>query len=146
MTAPGSLLLAGAVGAVQLTRLEAILARRRELAERYMRLLSEIAGVDVIADPPYGRCNFQSFCIVLGDEFPVARDELLHALKSDGIGATRGIMAAHVEPAYKGSGPFDLPVTEHLTAQSLILPLFHDLTNDDQDRVVDVIRRAATHR
>jgi dTDP-4-amino-4,6-dideoxygalactose transaminase len=48
-------------------------------------------------------------------------------------------MAAHLEPAYlDGSGP-ELPVTERMTAQSLILPLFHDLAESDQDRIIEVL-------
>lgn len=134
--------LAGAVGGVQLTRLDGILARRRELAERYIERLADVTGVEIIADPPYGRCNFQSFCIVLADDSRLDRDELLRALRGAGIGATRGIMAAHLEPVFRDAGPFDLPTTERLTARSLILPLFHDMTEVEQDRVVDVIRAA----
>ncbi|HEY5154744.1 MAG TPA: DegT/DnrJ/EryC1/StrS family aminotransferase, partial [Acidimicrobiales bacterium] len=58
-----------------------------------------------------------------------------------GISGRRGIMAAHLEPAY-GRGE-SLPVTERLTARSLILPLFHGITDDEQDQVVAVIRSAA---
>ena len=54
-------------------------------------------------------------------------------------------MAAHLEPAYAAS-PVELPVTERLTRQSLILPLFHGMSESDQDLVVSVIRSAAGSR
>jgi perosamine synthetase len=53
-------------------------------------------------------------------------------------------MAAHLEPAYADLPRVELPVTERLTSDSLILPLFHQMTEDDQDRVVDVLRDVAT--
>jgi perosamine synthetase len=52
-------------------------------------------------------------------------------------------MAAHLEPAYVDHPRAPLPVTERLTRDSLILPLFHTMTEAEQDVVVDVIRRAA---
>ena len=58
-------------------------------------------------------------------------------------------MAAHREPAHRerdgarvGPGArTDLPVTDRLTDRTLVLPLFHQLTEDDQARVVDVLQR-----
>ncbi len=55
-------------------------------------------------------------------------------------------MASHLEPAYAGVPVAPLPVTERLTRDSLILPLFHDLTEADQDHVVDVLAAAAEGR
>ncbi len=52
-------------------------------------------------------------------------------------------MASHLEPAYRSLGPVHLPVTEALTARSLILPLFHTMSESDLDRVVDVVVAAA---
>ena len=50
-------------------------------------------------------------------------------------------MAAHLEPAYTGVDHGPLPVTERLTRDSLILPLHHALTADDQEHVVSVLRK-----
>jgi dTDP-4-amino-4,6-dideoxygalactose transaminase len=136
--------LQAALGLVQLTRLEAIITRRRELAARYQRMLAEIPGVATVRDPVYGRTNYQSFWITLPDDFPLGQTALLERLMAEGISARRGIMAAHREPAYAGV-PADLPVTDRLTTRSLILPLFHALTQAEQDRIVEVIAGAA-HR
>ena len=57
-----------------------------------------------------------------------------------GVSARRGIMAAHLEPAYAGHPGPALPVTELLTSRSLILPLFHDLSESEQDLVVSAVR------
>ncbi|HEY5183306.1 MAG TPA: DegT/DnrJ/EryC1/StrS family aminotransferase [Actinomycetes bacterium] len=132
-----------AIGLVQLGRLDEIVARRRALAERYQSLLGLVPGLRCVTDPSYGTSNFQSFWVELDAGFPVTRDELLAQLAAAGISARRGIMAAHLEPAHADLAPASLPVTERLTKQSLILPLFHGLTEEDQDRVVEVLARAA---
>lgn len=61
------------------------------------------------------------------------------------ISARRGIMAAHRQPAYRGRdvGKATLPVTERLTDNTLILPLFHQMSESEQARVVDVLIDAA---
>jgi dTDP-4-amino-4,6-dideoxygalactose transaminase len=133
-----------AVGLVQLGKLPALVARRRELAARYQRLLAGIPGVRMITDPQYGRTNFQSFWVLLPEDAPAGRDELLRLLAAAGVSARRGIMAAHSEPAYAHEGPWSLPVTERITADSLILPLFHDLSLAEQDRVIEVLAGALT--
>ena len=132
-----------AVGLVQLSRLDAIVARRRFLATRYRELLADVAGLVLPTDPAHGETNYQSFWVVLPEEFPVGRDELLDRLRADGISARRGIMASHLEPAYEGHPHGDLAVTERLTRRSLLLPLFHEMTEDQQDHVVATLRREA---
>jgi dTDP-4-amino-4,6-dideoxygalactose transaminase len=132
-----------AIGLVQLRKLDQLVARRRGLAQRYQTLLAGIPGLRTVADPAYGTTNYQSFWVLLSDGFPISRDELLLRLAEAGVSARRGIMAAHLEPAYVDYPAPPLPVTERLTTSSLILPLFHDLTQEEQNSVVSVIRAAA---
>jgi perosamine synthetase len=134
-----------AIGLVQLGKLGKLIRRRRVLAQRYQQLLGSIPGVRTITDPEYGTTNYQSFWVLLPDDFPVSRDELLQRLAEAGVSARRGIMAAHLEPAYQGFRHDPLPVTERLTARTLILPLFHDLTESQQDIVVAAIAAAGPH-
>ena len=131
-----------AVGLVQLGRLEALVARRRELAARYHELLADLPALRAVRDPAHGRTNYQSFWVLLEPGAPGRRDELLARLADAGISARRGIMAAHLEPAYAGHPHAPLPATERLSRDSLILPLFHTMTPAQQDRVVAVLRKA----
>jgi len=128
-----------AIGLVQLGKLGQMVARRRQLAERYRCLLSVIPGLQMIADPDFGATNYQSFWIVLPDDSYLTRDETLDMLAHAGISARRGIMAAHLEPAYDNHPCPALPVTERLTTRSLILPLFHDLTEEQQDMITATV-------
>jgi dTDP-4-amino-4,6-dideoxygalactose transaminase len=129
-----------AVGLVQLRKLDELVARRRELAQRYRHLLSDIPKLRMIEDPPYGTTNYQSFWILLPEDSPVSRDEVLLRLARAGVSARRGIMAAHLEPAYQGHPSQMLPATERLTRHSLILPLFHDMTDAQHDVVIAAVR------
>lgn len=133
-----------AVGLVQLDRLAGLVAQRRQQAARYHELLAELPGVVAVRDPGYGQTNFQSFWVLLPPDSRASRNEVLAGLAAEGISARRGIMAAHLEPAYAGTAARPLPVTERLTRDSLILPLHHRLTPDDQERVVATLRRLVT--
>jgi dTDP-4-amino-4,6-dideoxygalactose transaminase len=135
--------LQAAMGLVQLGRLDAIVARRREIVARYQESLSGINGLRLLRDPAGGESNFQSFWIEVLPGFPLDREALLGHLATADISARRGIMAAHRQPAYAGHPHRPLPVTERLADRTLILPVFHQLTADDQQRVVAAVRSAA---
>ena len=132
-----------AVGQVQLGKLELMVARRRQLAARYHSLLADVPGLRAVRDPEWGTSNFQSFWVELSTAFPMSRDDLLGHLADRGISARPGIMAAHQQQAYAGHPHGDLSVTERLSNATLILPLFHTMTEHEQDSVVDAIRVAA---
>jgi dTDP-4-amino-4,6-dideoxygalactose transaminase len=132
-----------AVGIVQLDRLDAIVQRRREIAAEYQSAFAGIDGLRAICDPPGGESNFQSFWVEVSPPFPLDREGLLAHLASRSISARRGIMAAHLQPAYKGQPSGPLPVTERLTENTLILPVYHQMTSDEQARVVAAVREAA---
>ncbi|KRA25002.1 glutamine--scyllo-inositol aminotransferase [Microbacterium sp. Root61] len=133
--------LQAAVGLVQLGRLPAVVARRREIAEGYQAAIDAIPGLRAVADPVHGTTNYQSFWVEVLDEYPTDRDGLLTALANQDISARRGIMATHRQPPYRDlTPPSGLPVTEQLHDRTLILPVFHMLTAADQQRVIDVLR------
>jgi dTDP-4-amino-4,6-dideoxygalactose transaminase len=132
--------LQAAMGLVQLHRLPGMVARRRELAARYDELLTPL-GVRPVRDPEHGRSNHQSYWVELPDAAP-AVVEVLTAMAAAGVSARRGIMASHLEPAYAGHPHAPLPVTEHLTRRTVILPLHHELTDAEQRHVVDVLADA----
>jgi perosamine synthetase len=133
-----------AIGLVQLGRLGQMVTRRRHLARRYQQLLAGIPGLLMADDPPYGETNYQSFWMLLPKEPAVSRDDLIRLLTEAGVSVRRGIMAAHLEPAY-ADVKASLPVTERLTRHSLVLPLFHQMTQAEQDRVVSVVMSALTN-
>lgn len=122
-----------AIGREQLRRLDGIVLRRRELALRYHDLLKEIPGLGLPFEPEWARSNWQSY----GVRLPEGVDQkcVMQALLERGIATRRGIMCAHLETAYqqepwRSVGP--LPESERAQAQCILLPLYHQLTNQEQ--------------
>jgi perosamine synthetase len=72
----------------------------------------------------------------------LSRNEVLAHLATRGVSARRGIMASHLEPAYADHPSIPLPVTEDFTANTLILPLFHDMTEGEQHQVSEALSEA----
>ncbi|HKU30371.1 MAG TPA: DegT/DnrJ/EryC1/StrS family aminotransferase [Arthrobacter sp.] len=138
--------LQAALGLVQLGRLPEVVRRRRDLAAEYGKQFADLESVRVAQDPPWGTSNFQSFWIEILPGSAADRDGVLARLAADEISARRGIMAAHRQPAYRGkdTGTVPLPVTERLTDNTLILPVFHQMTESEQARVIHSVRAAVT--
>lgn len=128
-----------AIGLVQLGRLDAIVARRRALADRYREALAGFEDLMLPVDPAWGRTNYQSYCIKLREGGRARRDAILEGAMRRGIGAKRGVGAAHLEPAWRDHPHVALPETERWTHESLVLPLYHHMTDDEQAEVVAVL-------
>jgi dTDP-4-amino-4,6-dideoxygalactose transaminase len=132
-----------AVGREQLRRLPAMLERRRAQAQRYRSLLAAIPGLGVPCEPAWARTNWQSYSIRLPDY--CNQRAVMQTLLDAGISARRGVMCAHREPAYAGrsqSVRSPLPESEFVQDRTIILPLFHEMTEADQDRVVKALAEA----
>ena len=134
-----------AIGRVQLTRLEAIVERRRTLAANYADQLRGVPGIITAVEPAWARSNWQSYTVRL--QPPLDQRRVMQHLLDDGISTRRGVMNAHREPAYPaGSWRAAGPLTrgEHAQDTAIVLPLYHQMTADDQDRVVTALRRAVS--
>ena len=90
------------IGIEQMKRLQWILARRRELADRYTEALAAHPWLQPPYVPDYAGPNFQSYAVRLTDDAPLSRDALMQRLLDQGIATRRGIMLSHREPAYAG--------------------------------------------
>ena len=130
-----------AIGLVQLSRLDGILAERRRLAERYSRLLGVDARIQVPYVPPERPHTYQSYCVWLHGGAP--RADIMAALAARGIATRRGVMASHLEPYYRERYPdLSLPVTEQASAETLLLPLYVGMAEADQDLVIESLLAA----
>jgi dTDP-4-amino-4,6-dideoxygalactose transaminase len=135
--------LQAALGLCQLGALDQILARRRRLAERYSDALRSCPHVAAPYDPPYAERTWQSYCVRVGRGAAVGRMELMRRLLADGVATRRGVMAIHEEAAY-GERAVGLGHTEAAAAETLMLPLFPDLSDEQQDYVIDRVLAHAT--
>jgi perosamine synthetase len=130
-----------ALGLCQLDALDEILAERRRLAGRYTAALERIPYLEPPYEPGYAERTWQSYAVTLAPDAPIGRTELMRALLLDGVPTRRGVMAIHQEAAY-GDARAELPHTEAASAESLMLPLFAGLSDEQQDHVIDCL---ATH-
>lgn len=130
-----------AVGREQLKRLPQIIGRRRLLAERYAQLLADVPGLTRPFEPAWARTNWQSYSVGLPEGCD--QKQVMQSMLDRGVATRRGIMCAHREPAY-GDGyriaPGGLRRSEEAQDRNILLPLFHQLTEEDQDRVVEGLR------
>jgi perosamine synthetase len=124
-----------AIGLCQLAALDEILVRRRRLAERYTAALADHPWLETPVVPADREHSWQSYAVRLAPDAPMDRTSLMRALLADGISSRRGVTAIHHEAPYR-HGAIDLPHTEAAAAQVLLLPLFPELSDLDQDRVV----------
>ena len=133
-----------AVGIVQLGKLPEMVARRREIVSAYRTALKGVPGLIPVPERDSAQSNYQSFWLLLDQGWPMSRNELLQFLADRGIQARRGIMATHMEPAYAEFADLDLPATRAITEDSVILPVFHTMTDDEIDQVVAALEEAST--
>jgi len=140
--------LQAAVGREQLKRLPAMIERRRHQVERYRGLLADVPGLGLPVEPAWARSNWQSFCVLLPAGCP--QRQVMQAMRDAGVSTRRGVMCTHREPAYGRepwlAGPSGLAASEEAQDRGLILPLYHELTADEQETVADALRVACiTH-
>jgi perosamine synthetase len=131
-----------AIGREQLKRLPAIVARRRELAARYQARLRSIDGLIVPHEPQWARSNWQSYAVRI--RAWIDQRAFMQRMLDAGIATRRGVMNAHRERAFPAGtwrAVGALTQSEEAQDTTVILPLFHQLTEDDQDRVIDTIAR-----
>jgi len=134
--------LQAAIGLEQLQKLDALLARRRAIAERYDAAFRSVPALQGPFVPAYAVHAYQSYGIRLTDRCRIDRDRLLGRLVQAGISCRRGIPPIHLEPLYSRRGAISLPVTEKVAARSIFLPMFASLSDSDQGSVIDAVLSA----
>jgi len=128
-----------AIGREQLKRLPAIVERRRALAARYHAALGAHSRIVVPHEPAWARSNWQTYAIRLRDADQRA---VMQRMLDDGVATRRGVMNAHLEGAYppgtwRAAG--SLTRSEEAQATAVVLPLFHQMTDGEQERVVTAL-------
>lgn len=135
----------GAIGLIQLGRVEGFIQRRRAFAARYSEELARLGWLFPPFEPAGLQHNFQSYMARLKKDAPVSRDALMQTLLDRGISTRRGIMAAHREAPYREPRwDRELVETNKATDECIVLPLFHQMTDDDQAYILESIRDVAS--
>ena len=129
-----------AIGIMQLKRIDFILKKRKLLAARYNQAFRDSPFISIPRIPEYAEPNFQSYIIRLKENSKITRKELINKLLKKGIGVKPGIMTIHRELAYrKLSKGLKLPESESACDDCLILPLYPQMSEKEQDMVIKYI-------
>ena len=131
-----------AMGMVQLEALDEVLARRRRQAERYTEALADIDGIEPPAEPADVTHSWQSYAVRLDESVVGPRLELMRSLLREGVHTRRGPTAIHLERSWEGAAGAPLPHTERAAAEVLLLPLFPDMTSEQQEHVIATLTSA----
>lgn len=130
-----------AVGREQLKRVPEVAAKRRQLAARYKEMLTGNTGIKPPDEPTFARTNWQSYCVQL----PEGCDQraVMQTMLDAGIATRRGIMCSHREAPYAASPPrHPLPRSEAAQDRCILLPLYVQMTEVEQDQVVSTLKQA----
>ena len=137
-----------AIGAVQVSRLDEILAGRRRAAALYDQALGKLADEGLLHLPPMTQRDNASwfvYVVRLADRFSQAdRDAVLAGLRDAGIGCNNYFVPIHTQPFIMemlGTKAGDFPVTEHIAARTIALPFFTGLAESQVAQVVAELSR-----
>ena len=130
-----------ALATSQLGKLERFIERRNEIAARYRTLLADLPIELPPAAPSGWRHAYHLFPIRVADRRAVY--DVMHA---EDIGVQVHYVPITHHPVYRRRGirPEDYPETERAYGGLLSIPMYPDLTDDQQDRVVEVLRNAVS--
>lgn len=126
-----------AIGRCQLERLPMLVTRRRAHAQRYAELLSGIDGLEVPREADWARSNWQSYCVRLAPH--IDQTGIMQSLLDRGISTRRGIMCSHRESPYRDTEQHVLVQSERAQDHCILLPIYAQMTEADQDVVVDAL-------
>ena len=126
-----------AVGIHQLARLDEIIEGRRIIAEQYLQAFQDIPFIELPSEGENNFTNWQSFSIYIKSNSPISRNELMQNLLDLGIATRRGVMTAHRETAYAYlRESVELPISEDAADNSIIIPLYVPMKQEEVDYVI----------
>lgn len=130
-----------ALGLLQLKHFPDILVKRKNISDKYISRLSEINGISVLKHKKEVDYNFSYFPIFIDEiKYGHSRDELYEYLKKNNI-LTRRYFYPLISQfsnyrSLKSSEPANLPTASKIANEVLCLPIFPDLTTDEQEHIL----------
>lgn len=132
----------------QLDKLGMFAKRRKELVKRYDEAFSEIPEIIVQKEIPESDTVRHLYIIQLNtDMLKCGRREVFDALQAEGVGVNVHYIPVYSFPYYKKLG-YEMgicPNAEKLYERIISIPLFYSMTNDDQDKVIEAIKKVINY-
>ncbi|EJM08626.1 UDP-4-keto-6-deoxy-N-acetylglucosamine 4-aminotransferase [Pseudomonas sp. GM102] len=135
--------LQAALGLSQLNKLDGFIERRRELAARYERLLAYLP-LTLPSAQPEAESAWHLYVVRLQtDRINLSHRQVFEGLRAAGVGVNLHYIPLHLQPYYRdlGFAEGDFPQAERYYAEAISLPLFPLLSDEQQDYVVEQLRR-----
>lgn len=134
-----------AYGLLNLRQVDAAIAARRRVAVRYREALRGVPGLRVMEDMPGVRHNYSYFPVFVdAAAYGMTRDELYFKMKEHGVLGRRYfyplITDFSTSRGLESARPENLPVATRIADSVICLPMYHDLTDGDVDRVIGLIK------
>lgn len=127
-----------AIGIKQLEKLDWIVGERRKVAAAYNEAFKDMPSVQLPTEKEGYFSNYQSYSVYLNRSCPIKRNSLMQDLLDAGISTRRGVMTIHKEVAYMNeAGNTKLPVSEDLQENSIMLPLYVPMSNEEIQYIID---------
>ncbi len=130
-----------AIGLPQMKMFDGLLARRRELARRYKQALLGRPGIRLPATPAEGAHAYQTFCVFIEE-----RDRVMAILREQGIEAQIGTYALHRHSIFSHNANVriegGMAASKQVFDHALALPLYHEITEAEQDEVMEKLCEA----
>ena len=138
--------LRAAYGLLNLKQVDEAIAKRKHVAQLYREALKDVSGIRFLNDIEGVRHNYSYFPIFITEnEYGMSRDALYEKLKENNILGRRYFYPLISNfPVYRGlesASPENLPVATKLADQVLCLPMYADLTDDDVERILKVVKK-----
>ncbi len=133
--------LQAALGVTQMTRLEQFITSRHRLAERYYQRLKDLPiTLPFQLENTYSGLHLFVIRLQL-DKIDLTHKQVFDALRENGIGVNLHYIPVHTQPYYENMGfaKGDFPNAEQYYQEAISLPMFHTMTDEQQDEVVRVL-------
>ena len=133
--------LQAALGVSQMKRLDAYVARRHEIAQRYNLLLKDLP-VTLPWQHPEGYSGLHLYVIRVSGSKENHRT-VFESLRGQGIGVNLHYIPVHTQPYYAAMGfkPEDFPDSMAYYSEAISLPMFPSMTEEQQDGVISVLKK-----
>lgn len=132
-----------ALGLLQLKHIDTVLARRQEIDRIYRDGLAGLEGIDCLPRSTQTIDNYSYFPVLVGDKYPMSRDELYIKMRSSGVYARRYFYPLISEfPMYRAlpsASRANLEQANIVANQVICLPIYPELSSENQRRVIHLI-------
>ncbi|MBT4824940.1 DegT/DnrJ/EryC1/StrS family aminotransferase [Candidatus Woesearchaeota archaeon] len=133
--------LQAAVGLAQLEQINEFIEKRIKIAELYNKHLKDIKGITLPPKKEWAKNVYWMYCILIKDEFPISRDELIEKLKEKGIDSRKFFFPLSMMTPYKDDSAS--PVSKLLSNKGICLPTFTDMSEEEIKEIIESVKEVS---